>query len=299
MDELEAFIAVAEHGNFTAAARALRMSQPALSRRVQNLEASLGVQLLQRSTRTVTLTDEGRTFFERTREALRELNAARDALTSSRSKPAGRLRVEAPSIIGRHLIAPALPSLLAKHRDLEVELSIHDGAGTTGVEVAVRFGTQPDSSLVAKKLGVAKMLLCASREYLKKKGTPRTVEALHQHDRLGLVIDGAVQQWRLNDVAFNARHRVLVHDADALLSLAEGGAGIAWVCDFMLRPSLVPILTNTVTPEQPIFAVCQPTKFTLPRVRVFIEHTRQVLAQRNARGGFSSPTKRRSATYSP
>src|SRR5215475_9171344 len=151
LGNIEAFVAAAELGNFTRAARRLRLSPSAVSRRVAQLEQDVGVRLFRRTTRAVRLSDDGRAFFERSRDALRELEEARLAVSRLRARPAGLLRVEAPSILGRSVVVPALSRFLAVHREVQAELLLRDQPADIvgeGIDVAVRMGPLADSELV-------------------------------------------------------------------------------------------------------------------------------------------------------
>lgn len=285
---IEAFVASAELGNFTLAARRLGLTPSALSRRIAQLEARLGVRLFHRSTRAVHLSDEGRAFFERARGALRELDDAEQALASQREAPAGLLRVEAPTILGRHVAVPAVAKLVARHPELRVELTLRDHASdlvTDGIDVGLRLGHLPDSTLIARRLGHTTMRVCAAPGYLRRKGTPRRVAELEGHECLGFALHGRALPWRLRDGdaprELLLAHRVVVTSAEALIDLAVAGVGLAWVCDFMMaqaraRGQLVEVLAEAACDESPVHLVAPPARHVLPKVRVF---SSQVAAQ--------------------
>lgn len=306
LGNLEAFVAAADSSSFTQAAERLRISPSALGRRIAQLEEELGVQLFHRTTRVVRLTDEGRLYYERSRGALLELEQAHAAISSLRARPAGRLRVEAPTILGRHVLVPGLPSFASRYPHLEIELSLRDRPSdqvAEGIDVTIRMSELEDSSLIARKLGLTRMLLCAAPSYLARNGTPRTVAALARHERLSYAPRGGrPPPWRLRDGArvreIEPGSRIVLDDGQALVELAIGGAGIAWVCDFMMARGraagqLVEVLAESACEEHPIYAVSQPTRHVLPKVRAFSGFAAKELEK--SRADAEKPARRRGA----
>jgi DNA-binding transcriptional LysR family regulator len=283
LPNIEAFVEVATLSSFTRAAKRLSISPSALSRRIQELEASLGVRLLHRSTRTVRLSEEGALFFERARAALAELRAAEEATLELSGKPAGLLRVEAPTIVGRHVVAPLIPKIVAKHPELRVELRLRDRPSdllTEGIDVALRLGALESSDLVQRRLGTTRMRVAAAPSYLRRRGTPKTVAALERHERLGFGLHGRAGSWRLRDGdterLIAPSSRILVDDAETLIDLAVQGAGLVWVCDFMITRAqkagqLVEVLADAACASSPVSAVTLPTRNAAPKVRVFVD----------------------------
>ncbi|HEU4352610.1 MAG TPA: LysR family transcriptional regulator [Burkholderiales bacterium] len=187
MDKLramETFVRIVERGSLTAAADALDTSLPSVVRGLAALEAELDVRLLNRTTRRIALTDEGREYYERCRRVLAEVDEAEAVLSARRAAPKGRLRVTAPVMFGRMHVAPVANELLARHAALELELVLLDRVVDLleeGVDVAVRIGRLPDSSLVAVPVGHTRRVLCASPAYLKRAGTPKSSADLAPH----------------------------------------------------------------------------------------------------------------------
>ncbi len=281
LGNIEAFVAAAEPGSSTLAARRPGLSPSALSRRITQLESEVGVRLLHRTTRAVRLSDEGRAYFERSRGALRELEEARLVAATTRDRPAGLLRIEAPTILGRFIVVPAVAQLVRRYPDLEVELALRDTTSdlfTNNIDVALRMGPLPSSGLVARRLGTTVVRVCGSAAYLKRHGTPRTLDALARHERLGYAEHGRVTPWRLRDgdrvCSVVPNSRIVVNTADALIDLAVAGVGLAWMCEFMMKPGhgkLVEVLASTAFVSAPIQAVTLPTRQKLPKVRAFVE----------------------------
>src|SRR6202021_2081796 len=173
-DAMTVFARVVEAGSLSAASRAIPMSLTSVSRPLAALEQPPGTQLLLRTTRHLALTDEGRLVYDRAKTILSELQEMETTLSASRSEPSGRLRVSAPVLIGRLLIAPQLPAFLAQHPLVEINLLLIDRAVNLAEEdiaVAVRVGRLPDSSLVARKLAEVRMVVCAAPSYLARRRT--------------------------------------------------------------------------------------------------------------------------------
>jgi DNA-binding transcriptional LysR family regulator len=278
LGNLEAFVAAAELGNFTRAARKLGLSPSALSRRISQLEAEVGVRLVHRTTRAVRLSDEGRAFFERSRGALRELAEAHDLVAKARAQPTGLLRIEAPTILGRCVVVPAVAELVRRHASVEVELALRDHPAdpyADGIDVAVRLGPLPDSGLTMHRLGTTLVRTCGTAAYLKRRGTPRSIDALLRHERIGFSMNGRVQPWRLRDASgireLAPSRRMIVNTGDALLDLTLAGLGLARMCEFMMHRDLVEVLPDSACERSPIHAVSLPTRQMLPKVRRFVE----------------------------
>jgi DNA-binding transcriptional LysR family regulator len=281
LGNIEAFVCAAEFESLTRAAEKLRLSPSALSRRIAQLEQQLGVRLLHRTTRSVSLSEEGRDYFDRARSALRDLQEAEAVAARTRQEPSGLLRVEAPSIMGRAVVVPALRRFTKRFGEVRVELALRDHASDPrgdGVDLAVRLGPLPDSSLLARSLGRTRMRLCGAPSYLRRKGTPRALHDLERHERLGLVHRGRVLPWRLRDGTGTRElapsGRFVVDSGEALVDLAASGAGLAWLCDFMIAHAqregqLVEVLPELACAEAPLHALSLPSRHLLPKVKLF------------------------------
>ena len=294
LGSLETFLEVVKAGSFTRVAGRLGVTPSAVSRRVMQLERELGVRLFHRTTRAMRLTDEGRVFHEGARHALEELQRARDGVQRLREQPMGLLRVEAPSILGRHLLAPALPAFLARFPEVQVELTLTDrpsDLASGGVDVAIRVGPLVDSALVGRRLGWTRMRVCGAPGYLRRRGTPRSIAALARHERIGLAMNGRPLPWRLEEDGaireIAPGRRLVTDDAEAVLDLALAGAGLAWVCDFMVSRArrageLMEVLERSGTERSPVHALSLPSRHVLPKVRAFVEATAHALEESGA-----------------
>jgi DNA-binding transcriptional LysR family regulator len=170
-DAMNVFVRVVEGGSLSAAARAIPMSLTSVSRHLSALEKQFGIQLLRRTTRHIALTNEGRLLFERAKSILAELDEVGTLLGAGRSEPAGRLRIAAPTLLGRTVIAPLLPYFLARHTAVSVELLLIDRSVNLveeDIHLAIRVGRLPDSALVARKLGDVGMIVCAAPSYIER-----------------------------------------------------------------------------------------------------------------------------------
>src|SRR5689334_4793654 len=187
MDRLRAmqvFVQIVDAGTLAAAADQLGVSAPSVVRTLAALERSLGVRLLNRTTRKSSLSDEGREYYERCRQLLADIDAAEGALRSRKAKPKGRLRVTAPVAFGQLRVAPVITNFLRRYPGVEVELLLLDRVVDLvdeGVDAAIRIAHLPESSLVAMQVGTARRVVCASAGYLKRAGVPQTPADLASH----------------------------------------------------------------------------------------------------------------------
>jgi len=296
LGNVEALLEAADLGSFARAARRLRISPSALSRRVAQLERELGVRLLDRTTRAVRLSDEGRAFLERARPAVRELREAHESVAALRRRPAGTLRAEAGTMIGRHVVVPALTRYLARHPDVQVELALRDVPAdplAERIDVSVRIGALADSGLVARRVATSRLVVCGAPAYLRRKGRPRSVDDLERHERLAAAWNDRPMAWRLRQGGavreLAPGRRVVVNGAEALVELAIAGAGLVWACDFMVARALaagalVEVLPEAACEELPVHVLTLPGRAALPKVRAFVEAVADELRSARARG---------------
>jgi DNA-binding transcriptional LysR family regulator len=283
-EHLQAFVAVVEAGSFTAAAERLDIAKSAISRRVSTLEERLGVQLLRRTTRKLNLTDTGHSFYERSARILADLEEAESAVLQQHGELRGALRVALPLSFGiRHMCEP-IAEFGQLHPHLKFDLDLNDrriDLLEEGVDLAIRIGHLPNSSLIARKLFAARTVVFGSKDYFKKHGTPKSPQELIDHACLayGNLADPA--KWSYTDKDGN-RLRVDVNavmtasSGDFLVSAATQGMGIAMLPTFIAGDAirlaeLVPILTDYDWPVTPAYAVYPPTRHLSYRVREFID----------------------------
>lgn len=196
---MSTFVRVVESGSLSGAARAIPSSLTSVSRQIAALEAQYGTQLLLRTTRRLSLTDDGQLLYDRAKSILGEIGDIERSLSSRQSQPSGRLRISAPILMGRLLIAPLLADFLRRHAALSVDLVLVDRAVDMveeDIHVALRVGRLPDSQSVARKLADLEMIVCASPDYLQRRGIPQTPDDLIKHDCLVFSDTPGAGEWR-------------------------------------------------------------------------------------------------------
>jgi DNA-binding transcriptional LysR family regulator len=245
LEEVAALLAVLDSGGFAPAARVLARDASVLSRRVSALEQRLGVRLLERTTRRVTPTEAGRRFADRARVALTLLADAEREAADAGAAPQGTLRLSLPEAFGRLWIAPLLPDFLDTHPHVRVEAFYSDrfiDLVGEGIDLAIRIGRLSDSSLVARKLGVERRLICAAPSYLATRGTPQVPADLAVHDGLLFALFNSPSEWHFNRVREHARVRVsgplLTDNAESLVHAAVAAKGILMCSEWLVGREL-------------------------------------------------------------
>jgi DNA-binding transcriptional LysR family regulator len=266
LQELAVFIRAAESGSFSRTARELGLSQPSVSRIIGDLEARLGVKLLLRTTRRITVTEAGALFLDRAREILSQIEAAEDAARGLDSLR-GTIRLAIPVVYGTHEIIPRLPRFLSMHPLLRVELSVVDARQdlvAEGADLAIRMGELDDSAFGARKLATLSTLLAASPAYLAARGTPKTPADLASHDCIFGVGSFASENWSFSrngvETSVNVRGRIHTDSGPGLLASVLAGLGIARASTVMARDAikagtLVPLLRAYKLPSIEVHAV--------------------------------------------
>lgn len=283
MDRLgtyEMFIAVAEQGSFSGAARQLGISPPALSRGIAELEARLGVSLFHRSTRAVSLTDQGAALLPRTQRIVAELADAERAVAGDQAEPRGQLFLTAPVAFGRLHVLPVVTELLDRHPALDVQMMLIDRNVRTieeGIDVAVRIGTLSDSALKSVQIGAVRQVIVASPAYLARHGIPDSPDQLVQHRLIASTGPRAASEWRFaGRKEAPARPRLHVNTVGSALAAAEAGAGIAnflsyQVAEALSSGRLIEVLRPDVVQTLPVSLLFEASRANLPAARAFIE----------------------------
>lgn len=278
LEGVEVFVQVVEAGSFALAAQRLDMTRSAVGKAVARLEKRLGARLLNRTTRSQSLTDDGQGYYDRCVRALAELDAAQADLDSGRHEPRGRLRVSVPLAFGHHCVAPILTELAHTYPHLQIDLSLTDRAVDLveeGIDLAVRIGRLPDStSLVARRIGTQYGSLGASPAYLARYGTPTTLDALAQHRTIAYSRGGVPRPWEVRDadgraVRVDVRHQLSFDDVQAIAAAAVSGFGIAWLpcwllAQYVRRGELVVLRERCFVDQGEINVVWPRTRY-LPR----------------------------------
>lgn len=281
--ELEVFLRVVQEGGFSAAARSVGLTPSAVSKLITRLETRLGARLFMRTTRALSLTEEGEAYYRAGQRILQELNDAEQAAAAGAVR--GRLRVNASLPFGSQFVVPALPSFLARYPDVIVDLSLTDDVVdllAQNTDVAIRIGDLPDSALLAQKLGQSRRVICASPAYLQRKGTPKTPDELRHHDCLTFNFRRARSGWPFREAGGITQQvvtgSVQVNNGETLKHLLLNGVGIGrlalWhVAAEFKAGRLVPLLEkyNPGDLEQ-IHAIHVGGGQVPHRVRAFIRH---------------------------
>lgn len=282
--EMETFARVVESGSFSHAARDLHMTPSAVSKMIGRLEDRLGVRLLSRTTRKLSLTEEGRVFYQRITPILAEVEEAEETVSLSTAEARGVLKINASTAFGQYQIVPLIPAMLEKYPSLQVQLTMTDSIVNLveeGYDVSIRIGTLTDSSLIARKLGTAHRVLVASPDYLKRHGTPKCPIDLKDHECLKLSIPTSLNKWEFNmddgpstvEVSgrFEADNAIALHEA-ALAGLGLFRAATFVVGDDIKTGKLVPVLQEFEIAGDPgIFAVWPHNRNLSAKVRAFVD----------------------------
>lgn len=282
------FLHTAENRSYRRAAERLGVTPAAVSKAVLKLEERLGVKLLVRTSRSVSLTPEGEAFLLRCREAMGSLQAGREQLSAARSMPRGELKVTLPFILGR-LVVPELPRLSARYPDLRFRVAMTDRLVRLveeGVDVGVRVGGREDSTLVSKVLGTSRWVTVASPRYLAKAGIPARPDQLAAHTCLMFVApDGRPREWTFADVEPpRLEPKLLVDQGELMLEAAAAGMGICQVLDFMVGDRIADgrlqeVLPGYGAPGPTLHAVAAPERARTPNVRACFEFLAGVFAR--------------------
>lgn len=289
--QISTFVEVVARGSLSAAARAEGIAPAMIGRRLDALEARLGVKLLQRTTRRLALTDEGAAFLEDCQRILAELEEAESAVSERSAHASGHLLVSAPAGFGRRHVAPLLPSFLAEHREVTVNLNLSDRVVDVvgeGVDVAIRIASLSDSNLVGVKLADNQRVVVASPGYLKRHGTPQTLAELGQHNCLAISSAGSQRGWTFEEngkiVTLKAGGNMLCNDGAVLHAWALEGRGLAWRSMWEVGADieagrLVAVLQQFAAPGNDIHAVFAQRRHLPLRIRVFVDFLRRAYSQ--------------------
>ncbi len=286
--QLQVYVAVAEEEGFAAAARRLQLSPPAVTRAVAALEDTLGVKLLDRTTRYVRVTEAGRRYLDDARQILAGLDAADEAAAGINAEPRGHLAVTAPVMFGRLFVMPGIVEYLERYPAMEVEAVFLDRSVNLleeGLDVGVRIGELPDSSMRALRVGSVRHMLVAAPAYLERHGSPKVPQDLRQHTLIASAAGGFGRGWRFSDTAgdnpLKIDARLTVNSNDAAISAAQAGFGIARLLSYQVRTeieagALQVLMPQYEPPGYPVHILHRESRHASARVRAFID----LLAQR-------------------
>ena len=296
MDKLHAmeiYVRVAELESFARASERLNMAPASVSTAIRNLESHLGVRLMTRTTRKVSLTDDGRAYLERCRRVLAEIDETEAALKQTQSRPQGRLRIELPTGLGHIYVTPALPAFSVRYPDVKVVMSLGDrfvDLTEEDVDVILRVGKLEDSPMVAKRVYDARFVTCAAPDYLARHGKPKTPAELAKHNCLGYFSAslGRSARWNYRKGAREAFHApggtLHTNNPEALTDLAIAGAGVVCMLETGVQRAirdgrLVPLLEDWESPIAPISVLYWPSRHLSAKVRVFVDFIAELFAK--------------------
>lgn len=299
--DLGFFSAIASAGSLSAAARELGVTTPAVSKHLAQMESRLGVALVNRTTRRMSLTPEGELYLQNARRILAEIDGMEQMLGVGKATPRGLLRVNATLGFGRSHVAPLISKFVRRHPQVEVQLqlSVNPPALTDDTyDVCIRFGAPPDSRVIARHIAPNRRLLCASPTYLAKHGVPKVPNDLTRHNCIGIRQgEEAYGVWRLSSgrgrsaktESVKTRGNLTTNDGEIAVSWALDGHGVLmraeWDIDRYLRSGrLVQILPNYYTPDADVYAVYPQRHQLAARVRAFVDFVAAALGGQEATG---------------
>ena len=288
MDKLrsmEIFVAVVDAGNFTAAASRFNLSPVMVGKHIAQLEATLGASLLTRTTRRQSLTEIGSQYAEQCRSILAQISAAESGAEAMRNTPRGRLRITAPTSFGSEWLAPVIADYLQLHQEVSVDLNLNDrmvDLVEEGYDVAVRIATLEDSSMIARPMRHYGMAICASPEYLRKRGTPQTLAELADHECLDFIVGMVGIHWRMQTMRDQNGKRTLpecrfrANNGLALRMAALQGFGIVMQAEILVAQDiaagrLVPILCDYLPAPRPMQLVYPRDRLATPKLTTFVD----------------------------
>lgn len=285
--EMKTFAAVVDSGSFVQAADALNISKPAVSRHVSELEHRLGVRLLQRTTRKLSLTEEGRTFYARCKSLLAEVEVAETEISSKAVAVKGLIKVNVPVSFGLLELAKVWPGFMSRYPDVELDITLSDrfvDLVEEGYDLAVRIARMPNSSLISRKLASSRMILCASPAYLRKHGKPKKPSDLAAHAALSYSLLATGDEWEFDGpegkTFVTVKPVMRTNSGDSCLAAARQHKGIILQPSFIVAGdlqsgALVELLPGYRSLEFGIYAVYPSRQFVSPKVRAMIDFLSQ------------------------
>jgi DNA-binding transcriptional LysR family regulator len=297
MDRIEAlrlFVKLAENGSFSRAARDLNIKQSTASKWVTELEAELGTCLVQRTTRSVHITEDGYRLVSHAKDVLSAFDGMTASFLEQNPEPSGRIKLSLPVVFGRYHVVPAIVEFLRCYANVQMEIVFNDryvNLVEEGFDLAIRVGVPIDTSARGRKLADSRRILVASPEYLTSNGKPAVPRDLTAHECLVHGEGNAGMIWRFAkeggvEVPVSVRGRVALNNSEAVLMMARSGLGMALLADWLVETdikqgTLIPVLEKYHAPPAPIYALLPPGRFTSPAVRALMDHLSKWLVKRD------------------
>ncbi|MBB6589835.1 LysR family transcriptional regulator [Ralstonia solanacearum] len=292
LKQIEAFIAVVEHGSMAAAALTQDVTPVMIGRRINALEARLGVRLLHRSTRRIVVTEQGAVFMEQCKKALSELDRAELLVAEGRHKATGHLIVSAPAAFGRKHVAPHAPDFLRANPDVRLSFNLTDRVVDLvreGYDLGIRIGGAIDPNFVAIRLASNKRVVCGTPAYFARHGVPRTLDDLSRHNCLAFNLQGGQQRgWYFQHhgrmVTVKVSGNLDCNDGELLHRWMGESLGLGWRSTWEIQPelesgALMTVLDDYALPDYDILAVYPQQRPVPAKIRFFIEHLKAIYAQ--------------------
>lgn len=293
LDALRLFSRLAERGSFSAAARDLKIKQSTASKWIAELEAEFHVNLVERTTRSVRVTNDGQRLLARAHEVLASFDELSADFADRAAEPRGRVRVSIPVVFGRLVVVPALGHFLKRHPEVDAELVMNDryvNLVDEGFDLAIRVGVPTDTSARGRKLADSHRVLVAAPDYLEGRGRPRLPSDLREHECLVHGDANASIVWRFGKdaakgVRIPIRGRFAANNSEAVAVMARQGLGIALLADWLVaddikRGRLIALLEDFAAPPAPIYALTPPGRFSSTTVRALTDHLAAAIGAR-------------------
>jgi LysR family transcriptional regulator for bpeEF and oprC len=289
LNKMRLFVRVVETGSFSRASRAEGVAQSTVSKEISSLEKQLGALLMRRSSRGLTVTEQGQEFYDFAVGMLADLDAAESRIRMGEVSPKGRIRVAAPPVFSSNLIVPGLPLLFARYPDLTIDLEVSEryvSLVEDGVDVAIRLGHLSDSSLVARQIGCVEAVVVATPAYLDLHGIPMTVADLEHHNCLPFMFQGSSKTWKFRnsegeiDIMPSAKLRT--NDAVGVMAAVRAGLGLAQGPSWMFAEEiaagrLIPVLTDYTPRLFPLHAINSGTRRMTGAIKVFVDFVAELI----------------------
>lgn len=282
---MRVFVRIVESGGFTRASELTGLATPRVSELLRQLEQHLRCRLLNRTTRRVSLTEDGSAYYQRCVAVLGEIDDMEASLSRARSAPKGRLKVNLPTAMAKHIVIPALPSFVSKYPDISIELGVTDRQVDIvgeGVDCVVRVGELEDSGMVARRIGSMSTCTCAAPEYLEAHGVPETIDDLAQHLAVHYILQdtGRPRGW---DYVVDGKPRIVqmrgmvaVNDTDAHVACALAGLGLVKTSVYLVEPALASgrlreVLQDFNVAPRPVSVIYPPNRNLPQKLKLFVD----------------------------
>ena len=280
---MKVYCSVVENDSLAGAARSLNVSPSVVSKQLSALEDRLGVRLLNRTTRRISVTQEGAAYYESCKRIITDVAEAENAASSAHAAPRGLLKITAPVTFAHRHLTPHLPKFLDMFPEVEVQVQVNDRVVDLvdeGIDLAIRISQLKDSSLIARRLAPNRRYIAATPEYLKKNGTPNAVDDLKEHRLITWPPGNPLNDWHflINGIEriMKVNGAIAVNEGDGILTTLLAGGGLGMTQEFLAGPyvrekKLVPLLEEFVREDNPIYAVYPSNRHLSPKVRAFVD----------------------------